>query len=216
MRRGYLREGLAWAEQFIADGLTIPCRIAKNIAKGALEEIHDPAVAEAIASLVMKTAKAHAESPFIPKWDYGQGDDKPEPPAALRRADVRRTLIDALVQRSCDESTVWWAAGEPRASLAKTTSLGSLSRRLRTAFQWRCAMATRESHGCFSGGTEWQALMPGSECEQLSRSQLAFPFPSSPSLLARPRQRQSVTTSNHFGRRGDRGQRSFGRRQPSG
>src|SRR5690606_326123 len=97
--RGYRLEGLIWAKQFVGSrrDFSTCAQIARAIARGAIDELDAPGIADALAELLLVAAGSHASSPLRPPRRYETEDGQPsEAPPLASRVDARRQLIDAV------------------------------------------------------------------------------------------------------------------------
>lgn len=111
---GHRVQGLSWAHEFVRRGgdYEPTVRIAKSIAVAALDEIDEPGVADALASLLITTIAVHASSPFIPAREHGVDAEQRSRPIFEGRMAVRRKLIDAVAAIAPADSHVWWIGHE--------------------------------------------------------------------------------------------------------
>ena len=114
---GFTVQGLQWAQRFVrrqAGDHDPAIRIVKRIAHRAVRELGEPGVRDALVELLISFAQAHAGSPLskIARANVLDSEEEDVPSAIPVDADTRRTLIDALVAKSPDESTLWWIAHE--------------------------------------------------------------------------------------------------------
>ena len=105
-------KGLVWAKSVMGSGRPSDpmFRIAQRIAHGAVREIDDPAVAEALAELVWESALKHKDSPLGPLPKDTLSTEIPESPSPLvNNVKARRILLGRLVVRADDDHNLWLA-----------------------------------------------------------------------------------------------------------
>lgn len=110
---GHRLHGLVWAQSVVRRGREHEpeWRIAKRIAVAALNEIHDPGIAEALGRLLLVAASVHAGSVLVGDRDNAS-EDAPSKPALEGRQEIRRRLIESIVAIAPEESNVWWIGQE--------------------------------------------------------------------------------------------------------
>jgi hypothetical protein len=129
---GHISEGLEWLRNYFeqAGGLEGIERVAERIARAAVIQLDDAAVAQRLAALLVAIAAKHSDSPIGSerRRRSEHADTEPIP----WTTDRRRALIDALVETGSG-TEVWWVAYDTRGLLQSAD------------FQWLLQRATDES-----------------------------------------------------------------------
>jgi hypothetical protein len=115
--------GLRWAKQNLqSEPKSDPTvRIRARIAHGALGEINQAGIAEALVELLLESARLHADSPLAAiRGDMDRGDEQAEIPAPLSSTEVRRRLLGLLAANATEKHQIWWVVHETPGLLFQT------------------------------------------------------------------------------------------------
>lgn len=93
-------EGLHLAARLLCGTYSVDWRgrIAHRIAIGALKELHNDSVVDALSQLLVAAAKLRASSPLIPVQSFSGRRSEAATPTRIAVLEMRRRLIDAIVR----------------------------------------------------------------------------------------------------------------------
>lgn len=132
-------DGLAWARSIIRADPTADSdplvRIARRIARAAIEELDDPAVEAGLSALLLQAARSYAASPLSPFREPSVSDEtaQDQQPISNKPEGVRRRLFAMIVRHATERSEIWCLVRETARLLSPSD------------LEWLLALAVDES-----------------------------------------------------------------------
>jgi hypothetical protein len=111
-------KGLQWATSYLrrSEDYDPAVRIAKRIARAALDDLDDPVILKLLATLMLEATRRFSDSPLgvLRHGRFGgrTADQSEDEPPLKGRIEERRTLLDAIASLAQPEDHIWWATRE--------------------------------------------------------------------------------------------------------